>query len=62
MTIMQADPSRDKDLSFAKLSDLGLHIAVKMYAARLSTADRSAFHLRAEYPSTHSPIFWRTRS
>lgn len=34
MTIMQADPSRDKDLSFAKLSDLGLlHIAVKVYVA-----------------------------
>lgn len=30
MTVMQADPSRDKDLSFAKLSDLGLHIAIKM--------------------------------
>jgi len=27
---MQSDPSRDKDLSFAKLSDLGLHVAIKV--------------------------------
>lgn len=30
---MQAEPSKDKDLSFARLSDLNLHVAVKMWVA-----------------------------
>lgn len=62
---MQVEPSKDKDLSFARLSDLNFHVAVKMWVANnVISLNSLTLVCRSKDASLglHTVTFWTKRT